>query len=286
MNAAHHATWPTSPASMTDPDANQAAKKDYKGLLLQGTIADDYVYATLLSKHLIPFGYERLHMVALPIYQENNILHLVTTETDFLNRGDADTWDSWFQTASETWDRLKKSKTTFFQQLNHHNKITLQKPQSAYKVLYAASGKNLASCVLDTSKLSLVIYGRTTQGFIADHKTYWYDTASQEEAHYLCALLNSDVINKAIKGYQSQGTFGQRDIHRTPFEACTIPMFDSTNSDHLALAQESIKAHEDLAFIQQSKPLKGGVVALRNLARKQATAQLKAIEILTARVVG
>ena len=31
-----------------------------------------YIYATLLSKHLLPFGHQKLNMVALPVQQNDS----------------------------------------------------------------------------------------------------------------------------------------------------------------------------------------------------------------------
>ncbi len=51
----------------TDPDVDAEAKVPWKGLALQGHIDDEFLYATLLSKNLVPFGIRRLHLVALPV---------------------------------------------------------------------------------------------------------------------------------------------------------------------------------------------------------------------------
>ncbi|HEX2908996.1 MAG TPA: N-6 DNA methylase, partial [Phototrophicaceae bacterium] len=58
---------PSSPAVATDPELDAEAKTPWKGVRLSGSVEDDYSYSTLLSKHLVPFGYEKLHLVALPV---------------------------------------------------------------------------------------------------------------------------------------------------------------------------------------------------------------------------
>jgi hypothetical protein len=43
-------------------------------------------------------------------------------------------------------------------------------------------------------------------------------------------VLNSSVVNKAIKPYQTEGVFhAKRDIHKRPFEVCPIPLCDISN---------------------------------------------------------
>ena len=51
----------------TDPDADAEAKVPWKGIRLEGRVYPPNLYATLLSKHLLPFGHQRLHLVALPV---------------------------------------------------------------------------------------------------------------------------------------------------------------------------------------------------------------------------
>ncbi|MDX1992875.1 MAG: N-6 DNA methylase [bacterium] len=282
---------PSSPAVMTDPDADREAKRPWKGITLYGSVEDDYIYATLLSKHLVPFGYERLHMVALPVrLNEEDQLLLLESERAFMEQGHYRSAE-WFKSAAARWDNLKKQETTkwsFIEQLNYRNKITQQSPKQGYKVLYPASGVHLASCVISTLENVPAIYGRQTRGFVVDAKTYYSEVTTSQEAHYLCALLNTNSIDNAIKAYQSRGkgSVGERDISRTPFEACAIPPFDAANPDHLALAKLSQDAHESVDVLKRGGGLKGGVVSIRRAARKAADSQIAAIDAIARRVLG
>ena len=145
----------------------------------------------------------------------------------------------------------------------------------------------MASCVLDFEKINLRIDRRRTQGFIVDYKTYFYSAQTLNEAHYLCAILNAPCVNEAIKKYQSQGLFGHRDITRTPFEACAIPMFKADDADHQALARLSIIAHEKIneMIMYGDKKLAKGVVATRNRAREHTAAEIEAIDEIARRVI-
>lgn len=273
-----------SPAMMTDPDVFADAKAPYNKVRLKGSIERNYIYATLLSKRLYPFGYQKLHLVALPLDWRNNQLTFMTN-VDMMRQ--AHYAIDWFEEASNKWDELKKnvSGMKFFEQLNYRNKIITQNPKSPYKVIYNASGTNIASCVLELASFDGFVYDRITNGFIVDHKTYYYDTDSRDEAHYLCAILNAPCVNEAIKAYQSQGLFGERDIHRTPFEACAIPPFDLQNPDHLELTRLSKEAHEATLFIRTAEDVKGGIAGLRRLARDSAQKQIDAIDKITERIL-
>lgn len=277
---------PNSPAVITDPDANKEAKKPYKGVVLRGMVDDDYLYATLLSKHLVPFGYEKLHLVALPTRMDSEgRLTILETEVAFLDRGHFTSAD-WFTAAAAKWDALKKKTTreTFPEYLNYQGKLVVQKPQSKFKVMYASSGSNLASCAMVNDHRR--VNERKVMGMVIDHATYWYDTNSLEEAYYLAGILNTPIVNEAIKLYQPRGSFGERHIHRIPFEACAIPPFDTNNGDHIAIVKLSEKAHQEVMDLQKRRAYKGNVVAIRKQARKAAEHQIAAIDVIARRVLG
>lgn len=83
-------------------------------------------------------------------------------------------------------------------------------------------------------------------GFVADRVTYRYYAKTEEEAHYLVGILNTPFVNEAIKPLQPQGLMGERDIHRRPFEACDIPLFDPKNKLHQQIAKISASARSEL----------------------------------------
>jgi hypothetical protein len=64
---------------------------------------------------------------------------------------------------------------------------------------------------------------------------------SEEEAHYICALINSSSANFAARAYSQEGgkSFGTPHI----LEHIRIPRFDPKNSVHLRLAELSKEAH-------------------------------------------
>ncbi|MHA2238183.1 MAG: hypothetical protein ACXAB2_07415, partial [Candidatus Hodarchaeales archaeon] len=86
-----------------------------------------------------------------------------------------------------------------------------RKPQKRYLVSYSGTGTNITASVIDKQK------GKRNSGgfpFLADVKVWFYETNDKSEAHYLCAVLNSNVVNQLIKPLQPQGLGGGRAIHR------------------------------------------------------------------------
>lgn len=64
----------------------------------------------------------------------------------------------------------------------------------------------------------------------------------EDEAHYLCACLNSSVVNLAVISHTQLGgkSFAQSNI----LEHILIPSFDPKNPVHLRLEELSKQAHE------------------------------------------
>ena len=123
-------------------------------------------------------------------------------------------------------DELKKYFEAQQETLNFNGKLTSQKFRAKFVVLYNKSGTNLSAAML-TPKETKKIGGIAIKGFVADNVCYRYSAASEEEAAFLVGILNSSAVNEAIKPYQPEGLMGERDIHRRPFEACAIPLFDA-----------------------------------------------------------
>ena len=146
----------------------------------------------------------------------------------------------------------------------------------------------MASCVLEVEIDNLRIDRRRVQGIVADSTCYYYTAPTPAEAHYLCALLNSQYVNQQIKAHQPEGLWGARHIQRTPFEACAIPMFKADDADHQALARLSLQAHqkiEDNKTMTESKLLNGGPAYARRLARENTAAEIEAIDEIARRVI-
>ena len=76
------------------------------------------------------------------------------------------------------------------------------------------------------------------------NNTYYYETKDDIEAHYLCAFLNAPYVDEAIKPHQTRGQWGERDIHRRPFEYVPIPRFNPEDEKHQKLAELSKECHQ------------------------------------------
>lgn len=112
-------------------------------------------------------------------------------------------------------------------------------------LVFSSSGSHVRAAVLDVGSF-LDRAPLDSQGFVLDANMYAIQTRSPTEAHYLAALLNSDVVDEAIKSGQTRGAWGPRHVHRRPFEVTGIVEFDSSDEIHRRLAELSHHAHEAL----------------------------------------
>lgn len=286
------------PIMYTDPDVNADAKAPWKDLSHPGGYIDEnFLYATLLSKHLLPFGVGRLHLVALPILvgvlkqlstlperEQEECFISIPLEEMRENHQFARSADEWFDPVEQLWKQYKKktTKETLTQWFNYQNKLIVQSPAPGCLVLYAAAGSNLAATVIDTHDLP-IINGARPRAFVVDHTAYWYRASCKEEAYFLTALLNAPCVNKAIKVYQTRGLFGARHIHRRPFEICAIPKFNPLIPSHQKLATLSQAAHELVAKLDLSQQR---VAAARKHARETVQSYIKQINEIAENMLG
>jgi hypothetical protein len=280
----------SSPAVETDPEVDRDAKEPWKGIHLSGLVYDDYLYATLLSKHLLPFGYQKLHLVALPAILNDDAKPRMIAQKDFTTQGHIPVFNRWFEPVYRKWDELKKESVSesLPEWLNYRNKLVSQKVTDTVKILHNKSGTHISACVIDTRADQIHVYQKRVNGLVTESTTYAYDARSLDEAHYLCALLNAPCVNNAIKPHQPRGLGGERDIHRRAFEACTIPLFDLDDPDHQELASLSWEAHQridELKQMEHEKILRGYITTARKAAREATKEQISAIDEIARRIL-
>jgi hypothetical protein len=90
---------------------------------------------------------------------------------------------------------------------------------------------------------SVVSHHKTPFGYknlIPLGTTAFFSPESEEEAHYLCALINSVPVREYIKSYSSAGRgFGTPSV----MEHVGIPKFDTKNKNHIKLSELSKELH-------------------------------------------
>jgi len=273
---------PSFPPLETAERARKLAKDPYKELVMKGNVESQFLYATLLSTDLLPFGHLDYRLVVLPIEPSGKGYKIVTANTardkGFLHLA------QWLEKAQEEWEKRRGSKAegiSAIEWLDYRRKLTAQNTQAKYRVLYNTSGTYLTACIVESKPIKFDINEQKirARGFIADTKTYYLETDIGDEAFYLDATLNAPVIDRLIKPMQSRGQFGPRDIHKKVLEL-PIPRFDASDSRHLHLAELGRECSEKVAdWIKAGGPGKiRSIGKLRAMVREMLAEELKEID--------
>ena len=251
---------------------------------LKGEVEPEFLYATVLAWEIIPFGYLRLRPIILPATPLAQGYVLYGPEelesAGFLGVA------SWFKRCEEIWKERRTEKSskrfpTLKDRLNYNGLLSVQNPSKRFVVLFNSTGTNIVSCVLDKRSLpSFMASGIEIKpvGFVTDVKSWFYETNSVKEAHYICAVLNSMIINARIKPLQPRGLFGARAIHRRPF-LFPIPKFEPQQRMHVELAEISAACHERVGKMLSARN------NVRNHIRKALAKEVSRIDELVGKLM-
>lgn len=184
----------------------------------------------------------------------------------------------WVKRSEGIWNSKRKDKTrSIFDRLNYNSLLTEQNPRAPFVVLYNKSGTNLVAAYLTASECQRVGH-LPIKGFVADYVTYHFYPESLNHALYLVGVLNSTVVNEAIKPYQSQGLMGERDITRRPFEVCSIPLFDPKDTLHQKIVVVAHEAREKM--LEWKSQIAGNAAQAREAGRQIVRSQIKQLDEL------
>ncbi|HEV2418899.1 MAG TPA: N-6 DNA methylase [Terriglobia bacterium] len=268
------------PFLKTAKEAWANAKHPWK-LEQQGKVEAEFLFGSVLAEDLLPFAIRRLRLVALPIVPREGRF-VMLTHLDILDEG-AFYMHDWVKAVQAVWNRRRKDKNqSIFERLNYDSLLTNQNPQQKFVVLYNRSGTNIAAALLNRREASRI--GRLrVRGFVADFATYRYYPDSEDHGLYLVGVLNSPLVNEAIKPWQTQGLQGERDVTRRPFEVCPIPMFDSRNRLHQQIVRVARQARQTM--LKWRGKIEGNAAEARQAARKIVQAELESLDTLVAKML-
>jgi hypothetical protein len=126
---------------------------------------------------------------------------------------------------------------------------------------YRVAWKRMASRI-DAVVLSSIKTDYGMKKIISSDTTALFAVGDKDEAHYLCALLNSNLVDSYIKSFSEAGRgFGAPSVMNN----LAIPKFKSDNKIHRKLAELSEDAH---SLVQQGKPTEDIANEINELVRK------------------
>ena len=140
-------------------------------------------------------------------------------------------------------------KKYFYRDIKKDGKIVDRIPFAPFYSQYNVSEETFSKYRVTwkrlSSKMSVVVLSNIKTDFgskslISTTVTSFIPTNDKDEAHYLCAILNSEIVNDFIKSFSSAGRgFGTPSIMNN----FAIPCFNNSNETHKQLAELSEKAH-------------------------------------------
>jgi hypothetical protein len=174
--------------------------------------------------------------------------------------------------AERTWTAKrgrKASQTSLYEWLDYQGKLTAQRLSDKHVVLYNAAGTNASAVNVPISDLRLPL--------VAEHKVYRGAVDSAEEADYLASMLNSTVVNEAIKPFQSMGLMGERDIEKKLMDL-PLPQFKPQDSRHQELVQLGRRARDKAQQLLKAAELPASLARQRTWMRNQLAHELNEID--------
>lgn len=270
---------PSLPYVETSEASEKTAKENYKGISLKGNIEKDFLYTTLLSTDIVPFGHLDFRIVILPLIQEDESYSIIK-EADASKKGYIHL-SKWLHKAQKYWEEKRGEKAESIdvvEWINYRNKLTEQR-QAKYKVLYPTSATYLCSCVVEKKGIKIEVEGQEfeLQDFIVETTEYYFETDKKAEAFYLCSILNSPTVDELIKPMQAKGLFGPRHIHKKIWEL-PIPEFNPSNENHLKLARLGEECTKKVSkLLSQGTPQKS-IGNLRKIIKAGLADEIKEID--------
>ena len=117
------------------------------------------------------------------------------------------------------------------ERIDYHRELSCQFPIAPVRVVYSASGTLLAAAAASDDTA------------VVDSNLYWTAVESDQEARYLCGILNSETLRARVERYQPSGQWGARHFSKYVFNL-PIPLFDADTPLHRRLADAAATAEE------------------------------------------
>ncbi|MCY3567313.1 MAG: N-6 DNA methylase, partial [Chloroflexi bacterium] len=190
---------------------------------LEGVIESQFIHPVLLGESVMPYLQRTPLEAILPLRQGKVMRDEEISDHDGLRR--------WWHEARQLWDEHGEGDHSLDQNIDHYRKLTSQFPLAPVRVVYGASGMHVTACrVLDEQAL-------------VEHQLNWAATRTIEEARYLCSVLNSVAVTKAVEPFMTSGKGGGRHINSYLWNV-PIPLYDDQNPLHQQLAELGGQAEE------------------------------------------
>jgi len=179
-------------------------------------IEKKYVFKVVKCTELVKFYIYNYYNVFLPLSK-------IDLSFDYCNLDEYT--KHFYDKINNIYKKYKKETTkhkSLMENLNRWSKLVNQRQLSKIKVVYNNSGSILQSAVIQGN-------------FLITGDLSFYDTENLEEAFYLSAILNSNLLTKQVQIMKSS-----RHIFKLPLDIY-IKKFDINNNNHMELVELGVK---------------------------------------------
>ena len=211
-------------------------RKEFKDEIVE----KEFLFKTIKSTELVKFNVYDYYTVFLPLSKNDLSFNYDTLPPNAKNFYDK------INTLYLTYKKETTKHNSLMDNLNRWNKLINNRQSSKIKVVYNNSGSILNSSIIQGD-------------FLVTGDLSFYDTDNLDEAYYLIAILNSDLMTKQIQIKKSS-----RHIFKIPFENA-INKFNSKNKNHTELSRLG-RMGEDIVK-KSISDLKLSEVPKRNLSK-------------------
>lgn len=161
---------------------------------------------------------------------------------------------SWWRKSEELWIRHRSSdRLDLVGRIDYRHGLSEQFPVPERRVVYTKSGMYLAAACVNNQRV------------IVDQALYWAAASTEDEARFLTAILNSDVLTQKVRPLQARGQHNPRHFAKYVFRV-PIPIYDPSNPQHKTLADLAREAERQVA--EMTLPEHVSFEALRRRVRQ------------------
>lgn len=275
------------PYVKTSQEIIKHAKDKYEKIILSDPIESEYIQATMEGRDLIPFGSIKYRPIFLPL--EKKEFYFDVLDVQGLRYAGKNLAAKWLENNQKLWEQLRTEKSgksfpRIINRIDYGRLIRNQDPTKGFAVVWNGRGADAMAHVVKKNDPPIFTIGKyvvRAKNIVFDYTCHYINCDNEDEAHYLCSILNSDIANQAVKPFQPRGNFGHRDIGRRTF-MLPVPTFDKTNEEHKKLVVLSKKCHTK---IQEHRFETDTFKAMRNEALRQLKVEVYAIDKIVKKIL-
>jgi hypothetical protein len=200
---------------------------------MTGAIESQFLQPTLMGESILPFRILRPLEGVIPVDKDGSILDAQGAA----GRGYLGL-HAWMRRAETLWAQNNDAdRMSLVERWNYHNELGAQFPISRLRVVYSKAGTVPAASIVQDIPA------------VIENSLYWLAPASETEAYYLVAILNSEAVRKRIESKQAKGQWGARHFDKVMF-TLPIPLFDDKVPLHGRLADAGREAESLAASVE------------------------------------